>query len=703
MAAGWKATGRLGVDIGGTFTDVALEVADAAGARRYSAKILTTPEAPERAVIAAIREVLLEAALAPRDLSIIIHGTTLATNAIIERKGAKTALVTTEGFRDTIEIRHENRFEQYDVNIDLPPPLVPRRLRFVAPERVNAQGKIILPLDEDALERLADRLAEEQVDSVAIGFLHSYTNPAHEERTREILTARLTGVTYTLSCEVSPEMREYERFSTACANAYVQPMMGRYLVNLEEKLQQEGLRCPLFLMLSGGGLTTVETAIRFPVRLVESGPAGGAIFASQIARQCGLDTVLSYDMGGTTAKICLIDDFQPQTSRAFEVARIYRFKKGSGLPLRIPVIEMVEIGAGGGSIARIDQLKRITVGPDSAGADPGPACYGRGGKAPTVTDADLLLGRIDPLGLSGGRMALDKDAAEGAVQQTIAGPLDLTLPLAAFGIAEIVDENMANAARVHAIESGKDARGRTLVAFGGAAPLHAARLADKLGLDRVLVPSNAGVGSAVGFLRAPIAYEIVRSQLQRLDAFDAASANALLAAMRAEAEAIVRRGEPKAPLTETRSAFMRYRGQGHEIAVPVPARDYRDEDAGELLAAFETAYRRLYSRIIPGVEVEVLSWVLLLSGPVPADAAEPPPEPPRYTPQPARRRAVFDADTADFIDVPIYERVALVPGAFIAGPAVIVEDETSTLVSPAFDARIDVHGYIELTRRTASQ
>jgi N-methylhydantoinase A len=314
-----------------------------------------------------------------------------------------------------------------------------------------------------------------------------------------------------------------------------------------------------------------------------------------------------------------------------------------------------------------------------------------------------LLGRIDPLGLSGGRMPLDRDAAEGAVQQTVAGPLDLTLPLAAFGIAEIVDENMANAARVHAIESGKDARGRTLVAFGGAAPLHAARMADKLGLDRVLVPSNAGVGSAVGFLRAPIAYEIVRSQLQRLDAFDAASANALLAAMRAEAEVIVRRGEPNASLTETRSAFMRYRGQGHEIAVPVPARDYRDEDAGELLAAFETAYRRLYSRIIPGVEVEVLSWVLLLSGPVPADAADPPPEPPRYTPQPARRRAVFDADTADFADVPIYERAALVPGAFIAGPAVIVEDETSTLVSPAFDARIDAYGYIELTRRAASQ
>jgi N-methylhydantoinase A len=496
------AEARLGVDIGGTFTDVALEIGD----RRYSAKTLTTPEAPERAVLDVTRLVIGEAGLQPGDLSIIIHGTTLATNAIIERKGAKTALVTTEGFRDTIEIRHENRFEQYDVNIDLPPPLVPRRLRFVVPERINAQGRVIVPLDEETVARLADRLAADGVESVAVGFLHSFTNPAHEQRTGELLAARLSGVTFTLSSEVSPEMREYERFSTACANAYVQPMMGRYLINLEGRLRDAGFGCPLFLMLSGGGLTTVETAVRFPVRLVESGPAGGAIFASHIARQCGLDKVLSYDMGGTTAKICLIDDLQPQTSRAFEVARIYRFKKGSGLPLRIPVIDMVEIGAGGGSIARVDRLKRITVGPDSAGADPGPACYGRGGAAPTVTDADLMLGRIDPTGFSGGRMALDRAAADSATQREIAEPLDLALPLAAFGVSEIVDENMANAARVHAIESGKDARGRTLVAFGGAAPLHAARLAEKLGLDRVLVPSNAGVGSAVGFLRAPIAY-----------------------------------------------------------------------------------------------------------------------------------------------------------------------------------------------------
>jgi N-methylhydantoinase A len=685
----------LGVDIGGTFTDVALEV----GGRRFSAKILTTPEAPERAVLEAMHMVLHEAALAPADLSIIIHGTTLATNAIIERKGAKTALLTTEGFRDTIEIRHENRFEQYDVNIDLPPPLVPRRLRFPVRERIDARGRVLVPLDEAATAVLADRLAAERIESVAIGFLHSFTNPAHEQHAGEILALRLPGVPITLSSDVSPEMREYERFSTACANAYVQPLIGRYLANLETMLRREGFVCPLFLMLSGGGLTAVETAIRFPVRLVESGPAGGAIFAAEIARQIKLDKVLSYDMGGTTAKICLIDELKPQTSRAFEVARIYRFKKGSGLPLRIPVIEMVEIGAGGGSIARVDRLKRITVGPDSAGADPGPACYGRGGTTPTVTDADLLLGRIDPAGFSGGRMTLDRAAAETALRREVAEPLDLAVELAALGVSEIVDENMANAARVHAIESGKDARGRTLVAFGGAAPLHAARMAEKLGLDRVVVPSYAGVGSAVGFLRAPIAYEIVRSALQRLDQFDAAAANAIYAAMRAEAEPIVRRGAGDHPLTEMRSAFMRYRGQGHEIAVPLPSRAYRDEDAVLLHAAFEDAYRHLYSRIIPGVEVEVLSWVMLLSAPRPAENETVAPTPEPHTPEPARSRPVFDPETGEFVEVAIHERSKLRPGALIRGPAVIVEDETSTVVSCLFDARIDAFGYIELTRR----
>src|SRR5262249_51089246 len=450
--------------------------------------ILTTPEAPERAVLEAIAVALREAALSPADLSIIIHGTTLATNAIIERKGAKTALLTTEGFRDTIEIRHENRFEQYDVNIDLPPPLVPRRRRFPVRERIDARGRVLMPLDEAGVTSLAEHLAADGIESVAIGFLHSFTNPAHERRAGELVAERLHAVPVSLSSDVSPEMREYERFSTACANAYLQPLIGSYLNRLVRELEQSGFRCPMLLMTSGGGVTTTETAIRFPVRLVESGPAGGAIFAACIARQHELDQVVSFDMGGTTAKICFIDRGRPQTSRAFEVARVYRFTKGSGLPLRIPVIEMVEIGAGGGSIASIDSLGRITVGPQSAGSEPGPGCYGRGGSDPTVTDADLILGRIDPATFSGGKMRLDASAAQRGVAERIGANLNLAAEHAALGISEMVDENMANAARVHAIESGKDLRPRTLIAFGGAAPLHAARVAEQLGISRVLIP-----------------------------------------------------------------------------------------------------------------------------------------------------------------------------------------------------------------------
>jgi N-methylhydantoinase A len=693
-----RTSARLGVDIGGTFTDVALE----RGARRWTTKILTTPAAPERGVLEAIRGVLAAAGTAPSEVSLVIHGTTLATNALIERKGAKTALVTTEGFRDTIEIRHENRFEQYDIDIDLPAPLVPRRRRFAVRERVDAKGKVLVPLDETDVARVIDALAAQQVEAVAVGFLHSFTNPAHERRVGAMLAERLPGVAVTLSSEVSPEMREYERFSTACANAYVQPLMGRYLAHLERDLAAAGLACPLFLMMSGGGLATVETAIRFPVRLVESGPAGGAIFSAHIARQLGLAQVLSFDMGGTTAKICLIDDAKPQTSRAFEVARIYRFKKGSGLPLRIPVIEMVEIGAGGGSIARIDALGRIGVGPDSAGAEPGPVCYGRGGSEPTVTDADLVLGRIDPATFSGGRLALDRAAAGAAVKRAIGERLALSAELGALGVSEMVDENMANAARVHAIESGKDVRARTLIAFGGAAPLHAARVAEKLGMSRVVVPLNAGVGSAVGFLRAPIAYEIVRSSLQRLGAFDAAAANRLLEEMRAEAEAIVRRGAGQATLGETRSAFMRYRGQGHEIAVALPVRTYTAADAAHLLAAFEDAYRRLYSRAIPGVEVEILSWVMVVSAPAPAFAETAEPER-SHEPKPKSRRSMYDPATGEAIEVAIHWRTDLKPGARIAGPAVIAEDETSTVVSRLFDARIDGFGYIHLARRGAEQ
>jgi N-methylhydantoinase A len=685
---------RLGVDIGGTFTDVALEVGD----KRYTAKGLTTARAPEQGVLSILCAVIGEAGIAPGDIQLIIHGTTLATNALIERKGAKTALLTTEGFRDVIEIRHENRFEQYDVNIDLPPPLVPRRLRLPVRERTDAQGGVLVPLDLDSVNRAIDTLLEQQIEAVAVGLLHSFTNPDHEHRVGETLARRMPGIPVTLSSDVSPEMREYERFSTACANAYLQPLMGSYITRLERELNSAGFQCPVLLMTSGGGITTTDTAIRFPVRLVESGPAGGAIFAACIAQQHGLDQVVSFDMGGTTAKICFIDHARPQTARSFEVARIYRFVKGSGLPLRIPVIEMVEIGAGGGSIASVDALGRIAVGPHSAGSEPGPICYRRGGTEPTVTDADVALGRIDPVTFSGGKITLDKAGAESAIKSRVGESLNLSGEHAALGISEVVDENMASAARVHGIESGKDLRPRTLIAFGGAAPLHAARVAEKIGVSRVLIPANASVGSAVGLLRAPVAYEIVRGRLMRLSTFDPAAANCLVTEMRAEAEAIVRQGAPHAALSEQRSAFMRYRGQGHEIAVELPVRNFVTADKDAIKDLFEAAYRRLYSRPIPGVEIEILSWVISVGAPAEGELAVSV-ETKASAPNPKSRRPVFDPASGEFLDVPIYWRPDLAPGARISGPAVIAENDTSTVVSPVFDAQIDRFGYIVLIRR----
>src|ERR1700712_723901 len=457
---------RLAVDIGGTFTDLALEQGD----RRTTTKVLTTPAAPEQGVMDGFHAIIQATGIAPADIELIVHGTTLATNAIIERKGARTALITTEGFRDVIAMGNESRYDQYDLNIVLPQPLVPRYLRLPVPERLDNTGKILRPLDEAAVHALIPVLRQEKVESIAIGLLHAFVNPVHEQRIRTILAQELPHIPISLSSEVSPEMREWERFSTTVANAYVQPMMARYLHQLEADLQAAGAAAPLFLMMSGGGLTTIEPACRFPIRLVESGPAGGAIFSAHIARECGLDSVLSFDMGGTTAKICLIDNFKPQTARTFEVARVGRFRKGSGLPLRIPVIEMVEIGAGGGSIAHVDTMGRIAGGPERAGADPGPACYGRGGIPPAVTDANLALGRYDPGRFAGGSMQLDVSAAHDALLADVGAKLGLTAELAALGVVEMVDENMANAARVHAIESGKTYEGRTLIAFGGGGP-----------------------------------------------------------------------------------------------------------------------------------------------------------------------------------------------------------------------------------------
>ncbi|MBT5666935.1 MAG: hydantoinase/oxoprolinase family protein [Rhodospirillaceae bacterium] len=685
---------KLAVDIGGTFTDVVVEWAG----QQKSIKVLTTTQAPEEGVLEGVRTVLAAADLSPSSVELAIHGTTLATNALIERKGAKTALITTDGFRDSIEIAYEHRFDQYDLYMERPPTLTPRHLRYGVPERMASDGSVLVDLDEAALKALIPVLKQEKVESLAICFLHSYVNADHERRAREILAAALPDTPITLSSDVCPEIREYDRMSTTCANAYVQPLMAGYLQRLADDLKALGVNCPLLLMMSSGGVTTVETAMANPIRLVESGPAGGAILAQHIAAENALDKVLSFDMGGTTAKITLIDDQQPQLSRSFEVARMYRFLKGSGLPIRIPVIDMVEIGAGGGSIASLDELNRILVGPESAGSAPGPACYGQGGTAATVTDADVVMGRIDPAHFAGGKMTLEPDAAARAVDASIGGAMGVSTMAAAAGIDEIVNENMANAARVHAIENGKETNDRTLVAFGGAAPLHAARLAEKLGIEQVIVPSGAGVGSAVGFLRAPIGYEVVRTRYMDLREFDAARINAVFDEMRAEAEAVVRMGAPSGELSETRTAFMRYRGQGHEITVPLPGRPYRANDAAMFQDAFDAAYRELFSRIIPNLGVEVLTWTLSLS----TDPSLPKPigmlaESAPGAPQ--GERTVFDAASGENIVTAVYNRTALAPGATLAGPAIIVEDETSTLVTAGFNAVINALGQIVLTKK----
>ena len=695
-----KSGTRLAVDIGGTFTDVALECGD----KQFTTKTLTTKSQPETGVLSGIETVLTQAKINPSQVETIIYGTTLATNLLIERRGASVALVTTLGFRDVVEMRNENRFEQYDINIELPAPLVPRSQRLVVSERIGADGRILKPLNEDEVRALIPHLLEKEIQSVAVGFLHSYRNNAHEQRVREIICAEAPQLDVTLSSEVSPEMREFERISTACANAYVQPLMSRHLGSLASQLRTQGLDCPLFLMLSGGGITTLETAIRFPVRLVESGPAGGAIFSSFIAKQLGLSRVLSYDMGGTTAKVCLIDDGEPHTSRTFEVAREYRFLKGSGIPINIPVIEMVEIGAGGGSIADVDSMNRIRVGPESADSEPGPASYDLGGTAPTVTDADLLLGRLDPENFAGGSIRLNVENASKALDSVIGSKLGFKTSHTALGVSEIVDENMSNAARVHAIESGVDIETYTIVAFGGAAPIHAARLAEKLNIQKIVIPPGAGVGSALGFLQAPVSYEVIRSYYQRLDDLDYHGINQLLHSMRKEATDVVEPGAQGQQTREIRTAFMRYIGQGHEVSVEIPVKleeaELDSQSSGRLTIAFETEYTRLYGRTIPSLEIEILTWSLLVSTKG-SDGRAIKMSAKSYAPDTTEFRKLMDAESGEFNDAAVYDRSSLSPGAKIEGPVIVTESDTATVITRRFEGQVTDGGYMIFERKNS--
>lgn len=686
---------RLGADIGGTFTDIALDVRGTL----YSTKLLTNYAAPEQAILDGVEIVTRDAGISTADVDIIIHGTTLATNALIQRNGAKTALVTTEGFRDVIEMRTENRFEQYDLDLVLPPPLISREDRFPIAGRIGAQGQELLPLDEAALDDLADTLVQRGYGAVAIGFIHSYLDPTHEERAREILS-RKVPVPISISSEVSPQMREFERFNTVCANAYVRPQMASYLSRLQARLKEMGADCPVFMIHSGGGLISVETASEFPVRLVESGPAGGAIFAADIANRFDIGQALSYDMGGTTAKICLIDDFQPQTARTFEVARTYRFCKGSGMPISIPVIEMIEIGAGGGSIASVDAMGRIQVGPESAGSEPGPACYQSGGDRPTITDADLILGKLDPDNFAGGKIQLSVDSAHQAVSRDVGSQLDLDSDAAAFGVCEMVDENMANAARVHTVENGKTIDEYVMIAFGGAAPLHAARLCEKLGVSRCLIPQGAGVGSAIGFLKAPFGYEALASRIMSLSSFDAPSVNAMLGDLRGTAERFVRAGTDDKILFEV-TAYMRYAGQGWEIPVTLPNRDFTESDKAMIEARFRERYVQFFGRAIEGPEIEFVTWSI--------KAQDERPEPSKValdhggtSIEVETSRNVFDPVAGAYRPTGIVPRDTLQPGARVAGPAIIVERETSTIVTSPFNAVVQNDGAILLIRKGAA-
>jgi N-methylhydantoinase A len=683
------ATYRVGVDIGGTFTDLIL--VDTTSGAITVGKSLTTPTDPSEAVETVLRDALDRSGVDAVKVEHVIHGTTLVTNSLIERKGSKTALLTTRGFRDAVEIGREHRYDLYDVFLEMPTPLVPRYLRLEVDERVLASGEVVRPPDLEDLEPLVKELKEKGIEAIAVCLLHSYANPTHERQVADLIARVAPEIRVSISSDVVPEIREYERTSTTCANVYVQARVDRYLRDLEQRLRALGFRGQLYVMLSSGGIGTIETATRFPIRLLESGPAAGALATAYFGSMIGSADLMSFDMGGTTAKLCVVEKGQPLTANDFEVDRKYRFKKGSGLPVKTPVIEMIEIGAGGGSIARIDALGLLKVGPDSAGAEPGPVCYGRGGTEPTVTDADLILGYLDPAFFLGGRMKLDLGATERAIRERIADPLGISVPEAAWGIHQVVNESMANAARVHAIERGKDARSFPLFAFGGAGPVHAYRVAEILHAPAMISPYGAGVTSTVGFLTAPLAFDFVRTSYGRLDELDWPAVNRIYAEMEGSGrEILLGSGVPAAQISYTRSADVRYVGQGYEVRVPLPAGELDEGSRAALVEAFERVYRQLYGRIGPNVGLEIMSWRLVVSGPRPTLTLKAE-GPDSGTAEQALkgRRHVFHPEWREYRESPVYDRYRLAPGATLVGPAIVEERESTVVIGPGGRAIID--------------
>ena len=675
---------RIGADIGGTFTDIVL-VDDRSGGFRLG-KVLTTPAQPDDGVIAGVSEVIQGDAAA---VAHMVHGTTLFTNALIERKGALTALITTQGFRDAVEIGREHRYDMYDLRLRRPEQIARRRHRFEIAERILADGSVRFAPDADDVRALAEQLRELGIQAIAVCLMNAYINPAHERLVGEVLRAELPGVALTLSSDIAPEIREFERTSTALCNVYVKGIAEQYLTRLESRTKEtlHG-EAGLFVMQSNGGLLTAGQAVEAPIRLVESGPAAGALAAAHYGAALGLKDILSFDMGGTTAKACLIVDGKPLLAPEFEVDRQYQFKKGSGLPVKVPVIEMIEIGTGGGSIARIDALGRLTVGPDSAGSVPGPVCYGQAGIEPTVTDADLVLGYLNPDFFLGGDMDLDRDGAGAALSDQVGDHMGLDTLEAAWGVHQLANEAMASAARIHAVERGHEISGFPMFAFGGAGPVHAYGVARILKLPQVIYPFGAGVMSAIGFLTAPLAFDFVRSRPFRMEEIDWSVVNTLLGEMEAEGRAKLAEAVGETEITFERVADMRYRKQGFEVPVPLPNGVLGPDDAAGIKDAFEEVYRRLYGHVIPDTPLDILSWRLVASGPKPDLTL---PTAPEATGSAQKgTRPIYLPDQGP-IDAPVYDRYALGPGVTLKGPAIIEERESTVVINGPATIRTDQH------------
>jgi N-methylhydantoinase A len=689
---------RLGFDIGGTFTDFVL--VDEQTGEVHLDKVLTTPREPAKAVIEGLGQLLNRSGVDAGTLKIAIHATTLITNALIERKGARTALLTTEGFRDVLEMGTEVRYDIYDLFLEKPQPLVPRRWRYEVGERLDNDGRVLTPLDTQGLRSVAAQLRADEVEAVGIVFLHAFRNPEHERRAQSVLAKALPDVSVCISSEVAPEIREFERMSTTVANAYVQPLAHSYIADLERRLRELGYRRRTFYMLSSGGITTAETAMAYPIRLVESGPAAGVLATAYYCRYMDLESVISFDMGGTTAKIGLVKQGVAAKANVMEVGRVKRFKKGSGLPIKVPVIEMIEIGAGGGSIAYVDALGLLKVGPQSAGAEPGPACYGRGGADPTVTDANLVLGYLDAGYFLGGAMPLDADAARRAIETALAQPLKLSVVDAARGMFEVVNQNMLSAMKVHIAERGEDPRKFYLVAFGGAGPAHAYELARALRMKGVVVPPNAGNTSAMGLVTTAASFDFARSFVARLDRVRWEELRPLFEAMENEgrarlADAGIDRDDPGVQVA--RRMDLRHRGQGYELTVEIPAEPYGKGSVAELVQLCYERYEAQYGHAHRNLAVELITCRVSVSGPAPQVSLHRTPDA-QLDAALARKssRNVYFAEAGGYMDTSVFDRYRLGRSVAFAGPAVIEERECTVVAGPSSRIRIDDYGNLFL-------